>query len=139
MLRSELFALGEIGDERVIHPLVYCASRPELDIRAAAVEVLGRIANTATLPLLLERLADENTAIKAKAVKALANYPASPDIIERLVPFLKEDDGMLEAEAAIVLGKLGTADIDEKLIPLLSSKHSSTRQAAAHALSVLPL
>lgn len=53
---AAIYALGEIGGQEVINPLVYCAGRPEADIRSAAVEILGRLADPSTLPILLERL-----------------------------------------------------------------------------------
>ena len=67
---SAIYALGEIGGEKVIAPLIYCAGRPETDIRAAAVEILGRLADPSTLSILLERLKDQNTAIQGRAITA---------------------------------------------------------------------
>jgi HEAT repeat protein len=136
---ASIYALGEIGGEGVINPLVYCAGRPEADIRAAAVEILGRLAETSTLPVLLERLNDQNTAIQARAVTALSNFPASVMLCERLRPFLQSNDGDLEAQAALALARLGDRSASAGIISLLSSPHSSTRMAAATALSLLPL
>jgi HEAT repeat protein len=135
---SAIHALGEIGDERVVAPLTYCAGRPEADIRAAAVETLGRLAKPSTLPVLLERLADQNTAIQARAITALGNFPASSPLYERLRPFLKASDGDLEAEAALSLSRLGDLASADAIFSLLSSPHASTRKAAAIALSLLP-
>jgi len=52
---AAIHALGEIGGQAVVAPLVYCAGRPEDDIRSAAVEILGRLADPSTLSILLER------------------------------------------------------------------------------------
>ena len=137
-LRS-IYALGAIGGGRVLAPLVYCASRPEDAIRAVAVEVLGNLQNPSVLPVLLERLNDASTAIQARAIAALSRFPVSPDLIERLRPFLRRDDGSLEAEAALALARLGDVASAERIQELLSSTHASTRQAAATAFSLLPL
>ena len=134
-----IFAMGEIGGDRVVAPLIYCAGRPEDGIRAAAVEVLGKITSPAVLPVLLEHLDDANGAIQARAIAALANFPSSPELCERLRPFLDKQDGTLEAEAAIALAKLGDHDSVGQIIALLNSQHSSTRKSAAQALSLLPL
>jgi HEAT repeat protein len=136
---SSIYALGEIGGENVITPLVYCAGRPEDDIRSAAVEMLGRLAEPATLPVLLKSLNDKSTAIQAKAIAALSNFPPTATLCDHLRPFLKANDGDLEAEAALGMAKLGDSHSIDGIISLLSSSHSSTRQAAATALSLLPI
>jgi HEAT repeat protein len=135
---SAIRALGEIGGTKVVAPLTYCAGRPEADIRSAAVEMLGKLAEPSTLPVLLERLEDQNTAIQARAIAALANFPDSPALDERLRPFLVADNGDLEAEAALALAKRGDMASTTSIINLLSSPHASTRKAAATALSLMP-
>jgi HEAT repeat protein len=134
-----IYALGAIGGERVVAPLVYCAGRPEDALRAVAVEMLGTLNNSAVLPVLLERLKDVNATIQARAIAALSRFPASPQLLERLRPFLHADDGTLEAEAALTLARLGDLPSAGRIQELLSSSHASTRQAAAAALSLLPL
>jgi HEAT repeat protein len=136
---SAIYALGEIGGEKAISPLVYCAGRPEDDIRSAAVEILGRLAYPSTLPTLLERLNDQNTAIQGRAITALSNFPLTASLCEHLRPFLKENNGDLEAEAALAMAKLGDSHSITDIISLLSSSHSSSRKAAATALSLLPI
>lgn len=133
-----IYALGTIGGDRVVAPLVYCAGRPEDGIRAAAIEVLGKITSPAVFPVLLERLDDANGAIQARAIAALANFPSSPELCERLRPFLDRQDGTLEAEAAMALARLGDQASVGQIIALLASPHSSTRKSAAQAISLLP-
>jgi len=136
---SAIYALGEIGGEGVINPLVYCAGRPEVDIRAAAVEVLGKLAFPSTLPVLLERLKDQNSAIQARAITALSNFPATEELFNHLRPFLKVSDGDIEAETALALARMGDQSVMDTIIDLLKSPYASTRMAAATALSMLPL
>jgi len=136
---SAIYALGKIGGEKVITPLVYCAGRPEDDIRAAAVEILGRLAEPSTLPVLLKSLNDRNSAIQARAISALSNFPPTATLCDHLRPFLEENNGELEAEAALAMAKLGDPHSTAGIISLLSSSHSSTRKAAATALSLLPI
>ena len=135
---AAIHALGEIGGMKVIAPLIYCVSRPEDDIRAAAVEMLGRLAEPSALPVLLERLDDQNTAIQSKTITALSNFPASATLYDRLRPFLKAYNGDLEAEAALALARLGDIASIDAIITMLASPYASTRKAAATALSLLP-
>jgi HEAT repeat protein len=136
---AAIHALGEIGGEKVIAPLVYCAGRPEADIRSAAVGALGRLVEPSTLPVLIERLDDENQAVQARAIIAIGSFPSSAALRERLRPFLKERDGSLEAEAALALAHLGDVASIPDITSLLSSPHTSVRIAATTAISTMPL
>ncbi|MDD2540936.1 MAG: HEAT repeat domain-containing protein [Desulfuromonadaceae bacterium] len=134
-----IYALGEVGGERVLSALVYCARRPEVDIRAAAAAVLGRLALPAALPVLGELLDDENPAVQGRAIEALRNFSVTSDIIDKLRIFLSASDGVLEAEAALTLAELRDLYSLSQIQALLISPHSSTRLAAATALSRMPL
>lgn len=136
---AAIHALGEIGGEKVIPPLVYCAARPEADIRSAAVETLGRLAVPATIPVLLERLADDNRAVQTRAITALGRFPAAAGVPERLRPFLKESDGSMEAEAALSLARMGDIAAASEIAALLTSPYAQVRASAATAMSLLPL
>lgn len=134
-----IYALGEIGGTNVLPPLIYCAGRAEADIRSAAVEVLGRLGLPAALPVLVERLEDQNTAVQARAVSALRNFQLSPELLQKLRTFLTSSDGSLEAEAAVTLAAQNDLLSLDSIISLLSSRFASTRQAAATAISLMPL
>lgn len=136
---AAIYALGKIGGEKVLAPLVYCAGRPEDDIRAAAIEVLGELAHPSTLATVIASLDDANSAVQARAIAALSNFPPSQTFCSRLRLFLEANDGMLEAEAAITLAHLGDITALSGITTLLSSSHASTRIAAAEALRKLPL
>lgn len=131
-----IFALGRIGGEKVLGPLVYCANRPEEDIKSAAIEVLGELANPKALPVLIEKLREPNSGVRARAVAAIGNY-RDPALAKHIVPFLDANDGLLEAEAALALARLGDPAPEARLIALLRSPYPSTRQAAASALGEL--
>ncbi len=134
-----IYALGEIGGEKVLPPLVYCARRPEVDIRSAAAAVLGKLALPAALAVLVELLDDENPTVQGRAIDALQHFPATPDILTKLRTFLSVSDGVLEAEAAITLALLNDLPSLRQIETLLTSPHASTRQSAAAALSRMPL
>src|ERR1035441_2886199 len=46
-----LDALGKIGGEAVLSPILYCAARPEEDLKSVAVEILGVLADSRALPI----------------------------------------------------------------------------------------
>lgn len=134
-----IHALGEIGGEKVLQPLVYCARRPEVDIRSAAAVVLGKLASPAVLPILVELLGDANPTVQSRAIAALRNFPATPVLLAKLRNFLSASDGIIEGEAATTLAVFKDISSLSPIQELLKSRHSSTRQAAAAALSLMPL
>lgn len=134
-----IYALGEVGGEKVLPPLVYCARRPEIDIRSAAVAVLGKLALPASLPILVELLADESPTVQGWAIIALRNFTVTPEIVAKLRPFLSANNGQLEAEASLTLAALKDLASLDQIRALLSSPHASTRQAAATAIARLPV
>lgn len=134
-----ILALGDIGGEKVLAPLVYCARRPEVDIRSAAAAVLGKLAVPATLPVLVELLDDKNRTVQSRAVAALRNFTVTADILGKLRLFLSASDGVLEAEAVTTLAGLQDLPSSSHIQALLASPYASTRQAAAAALSRMPV
>jgi len=134
-----IYALGEIGEERVLPPLVYCARRPEVDIRLVATAVLGKLALPAALPVLVELLDDVDPTVQGRAIAGLRNFQVTADILNRLRPFLNASDGVLEAEAALTLAWLNDLYALGPINELLTSHHASSRQAAATALSRISL
>lgn len=134
-----IYALGEIGGEKVLPPLIYCARRTEVDIRSAAVAVLGTLKVPAALGILVEILDDENPTVKGRAIAALSRFTVTADVLDKLRTFLNANDGILEAEASLTLAELKDQSSLPQIKVLLTSIHASTRQAAATALSRMPL
>jgi len=134
-----IYALGEIGGERVLPPLVYCARRPEVDIRSVATAVLGKLALPASLSILVELLDDVDPTVQGRAIAGLRNFQVTADILNKLRLFLNASDGVLEAEAALTLAWLNDLYSLGQINELLTSHHASSRQAAATALSRMSL
>lgn len=133
-----IYALGEIGGEQVLKPLLYCAARPEEELRSAAVSALGKIQLPQALSSIISALEDPSEAVQAQALAALGNAHPSSVAPEKIAGFLACSDGLREAEAARTIGKLGISSLANRLIPLLTSNHASTRLAAAEALGRIP-
>jgi HEAT repeat protein len=133
-----IYALAEIGGEKVISPLVYCAGRPEEELKGAAIDALGTLAHRSTLQVLVERLKDENSGIQARAIKALGNF-RDPVLVPVLLPFLDAGDGLTDVEAIIALSRIDNGSLEGRFIELTRSPSAATRVAAATALGLLKL
>jgi HEAT repeat protein len=133
-----IYALGEIGDEKVLPALIYCASRPEEGVKAAAIEVLGNMAHPAALKVLIERLSESEPTMRARTIAALGNY-RDPALAGYITPFLDADDGLVEVEALKALAPIGDSSLEERFIRLLRSQYPKTREVAAWALGRLPV
>jgi HEAT repeat protein len=131
-----IYALGETGGERVIKPLLYCASRPEVELKGAAIDVLGNLAERSTLQVLLNLLKDENSGIRARAIRAVGNF-RDPSLVSVLLPFLDSGDGLTDVEALLALCRIGNETLEDKFVNLTSSPIAATREAAATALGYL--
>lgn len=134
-----IYALGEIGGDQVLAPLVYCSKRSEVDIRSAAVAALGKLAMPVALPVLLELLDDASPIVQGRVLAALRNFTLTAAQLDKIRFFLAASDGVLEAEAALTLASHHDASVLEQICALLESRHAATRQAAATALGLLPL
>ncbi len=131
-----IYALGEIGGEKVLAPLIYCASRPEAELKGAAIDALGTILCRSAVPVLLEKLEDENSGIRARAIKALGGFKDS-SLARHFIPFLDAGDGLTDVEAALALGNIGDLSLEDKLCTLALSPVAASRVAAATALGLL--
>jgi len=131
-----IYALGEIGGEKVLAPLIYCASRPEPELKGAAIDALGTVLNRAAVPVLLEKLKDDNSGIRARAIKALGGFKDS-SLAQHFIPFLEAGDGLTDVEAALALGNIGDPAMEDILCALAHSPVAVSRAAAATALGLL--
>ena len=108
--------------------------------RARAYLALGRIGDPATLPHLLDALNDPAPSVRAAAAFAIgvmedADAPASlsreprREAADALRPLLEDDERAVVANAVEALGKLGFADLSERL----------TQTAAPHPVTLTAL
>jgi len=85
--KQAMFALGEIGSERTIDPLIRLLYEPDADLGLAAARALGRIGHPATWPLInavAERISGVD--VMPQVVEALVSIgePAVGDLIQAL-------------------------------------------------------
>lgn len=125
-------ALGNIGDEKAIGPLITALKRDEFSgVRWKAAEALSKIGNPAVEPLIATlQYADDD--VRWKAAIALGEI-GNPDAVEPLIHLLSDDDRFVRSRAAHALSMIGDAAIGP-LIHALQKGEPGVRWGAAMAL-----
>ncbi len=126
------WALGEIGGEDAVPPLVRALSDDNSEVRRYATRALIKLNRIAVEPLL-NYLADATGEGAAGAIRALG------DIADKraLSVLLAQADGEQRAEAFLALGKLRDSRAESVLIQGLQDADSLIRMNAAMALGPL--
>jgi HEAT repeat protein len=108
---------------------------PQLAMRGrlAALDVLGRIRPLQASEWLVERLADEEADVRARACHALGCI-GDPDSITPLTSALDDTDWPVRAMAAKALGRIRQVDSIRALCKKLRDEEWWVRSNAAHAL-----
>ena len=125
-------ALGNLGDEKAIGPLITALKRDEFSgVRWKAAEALSKIGNPAVEPLIAT-LQYPDDDVRWKAAIALGEI-GNPDAIEPLIQLLSDDDRFVRSRAAHALSMIGDAAIGP-LIHALKKDDPGVRWGAAMAL-----
>jgi HEAT repeat protein len=105
-------------------------------IRAGACQVLGRIADPASLDALFQALVDRNKAVRARAARAVSAFGAE-EVGPRLAASL-ERRGLPRDGFALALGYVGGERYLDELVELADDPGEETdRAAAAYALGLI--
>ncbi len=67
-------ALGRIGDDRALQPLIEACGATEAEVRAAAAEALGRLGQAEASTALVQALRDPSVSVQDTALDALRNW-----------------------------------------------------------------
>jgi HEAT repeat protein len=86
-----------------------------------------------------EQMKSPDSAIRLRAVHALQERVAEPEVARVLAEALSDEDTVIRRDAARALGRArpSAADIVFKLQPLLNDKEPSVRKAAANSIKSL--
>ncbi len=131
-----LFALEKARSERVYPVLLQALEDEDADLRAAAVQVLGRRHHPSTLKAVLKCLKDPEPAVRVHAAMALGAF-GDRRLIPYLAAVLKARDDALVCAAIDSLARIGDPDAEEHLLTALQDPRSKVRAAAATALGQL--
>ncbi|MCC6805761.1 MAG: HEAT repeat domain-containing protein [Anaerolineae bacterium] len=107
-------ALGYIGDERAIAPLLLLVHDQSNELREIAAEALGRIGNERAFEPLVAMLKDENEWVRRAAVVALGDL-GDRRAIEPLSELLQDETNVVQDAAFEALQKLSYGKLDMTL------------------------
>nr|CBH36822.1 hypothetical protein containing NACHT domain and HEAT-like repeats [uncultured archaeon] len=134
---SATFALGRIGSEKAVEPLITALTSDEDSyVRGSAADALGRIGSEKAVEPLISALSlDKERDVRASAASALGGI-GSEKAVEPLITILttaKESD--VRVSAASALGGIGSEKAVEPLITILTTaEEGDVRASAASAL-----
>ena len=125
-------ALGNLGDETAVGPLINALKRDEFSgVRWKAAEALSKIGNPAVEPLIAT-LQYPDDDVRWKAAIALGEI-GNPDAIEPLIQLLSDDDRFVRSRAAHALSMIGEPAVPP-LIHALKKGYPDVRWGAALSL-----
>lgn len=129
-------ALGAVED-RPSHAAIMNALEDSHDeVRAAAVDAVGRLGNLDAIPPLLEHLGDGSRYQRARVIEALRNLGplVTPALVEHVR--VNPEHARLAVE---VIGLIGTAAATEPLLQWCSDERADVRAAALSAIGSIGL
>jgi len=130
-------ALGAKGSTRCLEILEQKLNDQVSRVRSAVVNALGKIAQRHGLvlgPLVSETWADDSSAVRASALRALRN--ADHFEASELAKCLGEESSEVRTEAALALGRSGGVDAVSHLASAIQHPDSLTRASIAIALGL---
>lgn len=107
-------ALGKIGDERAVEPLINALKNKDGDVRRESAEALGKIGDERAVEPLIQALVDGTSNVSKEAAEALGNL-GNPRALDPLVQALK-DKYFVREKAVEALGKIPDVRAIEGLI-----------------------
>lgn len=132
-------ALGQFKDPDTFDELAnVLLDDPKIEVRQAAVKVLGETRHPAAIPFLMESLRDsfwwfEREQSVQDLLNAIENM--GEPVVEPLIEALGDREGTVRKFAAMILGKLRDVRAMEELGMTLYDLHHEVSQAAAEALA----
>ena len=120
-------ALARIRRSETIDPLLTVVQDSDPALRTLAIEALSSFHNPRILPLLVAALTDPAAAVRQAAIAGLAVRPdgaAAPDLVEKLRDRLGDLNLSVGQQAALALGRIGTAPAIAALLQSLESAYT---------------
>ncbi len=131
-------ALGLIGDDRAVQPLIEMLQNDDIEVRENAVTALGLIGHPAAVNSLLNSLSNDEKEIKIKVIVALDRVKSNLAIAP-LSQIISDNQNDIEIiiRAVEALWHIGTAEAIEPLMIALNNPNPDVRYVAVLALSQL--
>jgi len=99
-------ALGDIGDQRAVDPLIQALQDEDSYIREAAAEALGDIGDTRAIDPLIEFLKDDDSGVRTEAAISLVKLGRT-EYFDLIIQALQDYDSLVRLRAASELGDIG--------------------------------
>ena len=113
-------ALGTLGDECAVVPLIKALSDQDVNVRKSAAEALGNLRDERAVTPLIKVLSDQDVNVRESAAEALGNL-RDERAVTPLIKALSDDEIYLYAIDA--LGELGDSTAVEPLMKMLYDGH----------------
>lgn len=131
--------LGEAGCEAIAGPLSEAAFSASPERGARLIKLIEANHCVAALPLVRARIQEGNLGDRLiAACLSLFGQLRDPIDVEIVRSYLRHPNWLVRLAAVTALGRVGTAEDEEKLIGLLSDTEWWVRHRAAEALANLP-
>lgn len=130
-------ALGNFGDERAVKHLEQTLTpENEPEYLYVAINSLGNLGNTGSVPLLVPFLKSDDKWVRLGAVRALGMIGDDSAALP-VIPLLQDKKIDVRASAVESLGRMGCIEAMDFIAPLLSDDDYTVREAARNTLSGL--
>ncbi|MFN6531371.1 HEAT repeat domain-containing protein [Nostoc sp. ChiSLP03a] len=127
------YALGEIGNEAAVSPLIKALQDEDSDVCGSAADALGKIGNEAAVSALIKALQHKDSGVCESAADALGKI-GNEAAVSPLIKALQHKDSFVRWRAVDALGKIGNEAAVSALIKALQHEDSDVRGSAADAL-----
>lgn len=128
-------ALGEIGDETCVPPLIAMTRDADVEVRIAAIKALGKLQDERAIPHLIHCFTDEYPVIRHVAADALIQI--GEEAIITLILYLDDQKPIIRQNAARALGKSKDERVIIPLIKKIGDPDPEMRTAVVQALSMI--
>ncbi|MFW6066344.1 MAG: HEAT repeat domain-containing protein, partial [Planctomycetota bacterium] len=124
--KSAIEALGRTREPDAMDTVVFALENdPRQVVRLVAAEAVGRIGGERALPILLEKLRDENPSVREGAAWGLGHLGDTAGV-EPLIEALEDENGLVRIVAVKALGRLGDQRAVEPLEQMLWDPYTAT-------------
>ncbi|MCX5654953.1 MAG: HEAT repeat domain-containing protein [Planctomycetota bacterium] len=127
-------ALGEIGDQRAVAPLIDLLARDsDWDVRKHAAIALGNLGGPEATARLIEAMADPEPQVR-KAVAEALGMVGGPEATARLIEAMGDPEPEVRWCVAFALGLLRGPEVSARLIEAMADPEPEVRTEVAWAL-----
>lgn len=128
-----IYALTDLRGARVVEILLQACKDPSEDVRAAAMRVLGRVADINQIQRLVEALKDPSSIVQRVAIETLGSF-RDARLLGHMMQMLKNSDQGVVERALDVISHIGDKRAEEAMFHFASKGSPKTRAIAIKAL-----